>query len=256
MFHVPGARLRARGAGAAHRAPCRSSASRAADRALAAVVALAPRPAKRWRGSSRTTAMSARRDEPGVRRRTLTPPARRAARSRDRARARRGHDRPLRGRRSRRPASRPPLPRPRRISAWIRLWSQTHGPQRADRATRRSACRAASAPLCATGSDQALTLVHGRHSLQAAPSYTFTRAFTLEGVVAVPGPCDHDRERELLARRRPVRRDGSRSPSVTFTSVERIDQEVRGERSSLRTDRHVRPLDVHRGRTYYSDAAS
>lgn len=72
------------------------------------------------------------------------------------------------------------------ISAWIRLWSQTTDPSGlTGYATQR--VQSGVAPLCATGSDQALTLVMGGIRSNGT-SYTFTRALTLEGVSPFPDP--------------------------------------------------------------------
>ncbi len=71
------------------------------------------------------------------------------------------------------------------ISSWIHLWSQGTDPSGLTGYARQSV-RTGSAPLCATGADEALTCTMG--GINTNTSYTSNRAFTLEGVIPFPDP--------------------------------------------------------------------
>ena len=72
------------------------------------------------------------------------------------------------------------------VSSWISLWSQTTDPGGlTGYATQR--VQSGVAPLCASGSNETLTVAVGGIRSNGT-SYTFTRAFTLEGNIPFPDP--------------------------------------------------------------------
>jgi len=101
------------------------------------------------------------------------------------------------------------------ISRWIHLWSQGTDPSHlTGYATQR--VQSGTAPLCATGSDQAL--VYNVGGIRRATAYTFSRAFTLEGIIPFPDSgittvnVDYSLIADAATGRQPI-------SSVTFTSV-------------------------------------